>query len=348
MVMHQGTLYIGAGDYDANTGNTPIYAWSPATKTWTHTGTVLDEAVARFVSVGEALYVPGTDPTTNTWAYGNYYRQTENGWQVQDNLPDSVHHFDLVRYQNALFFGIGTANAQTSPVKLSEDEGDTYRDVDFYKEGKPVVGRQEDAYYRVYDFYLLEDTLYCFLVVHKQDGTRETGFYAYMGDRFEFVCNPGDVGLKRFGLWQVYMGAKCVVNQQCYFTTGHLYQTDDFQSFEEIQFPDARYVTDFVPEGDYLYVLTVEDAEENGYMNTLWRFHAKTGAQTKIVSFFTKEGFPLSLAKDKSTFYVGLAHGAQAGTVLRIEPKALIYRMLGLLPPDNAAPIVPEDWSSLP
>ena len=343
MQIYQGKLYLGAGDYDANTGNTPIYALDLETQTWEETGTVLDEAVASFAIIEDTLYVPGTDPTTGSWAYGNYYHKEETGWQLHDNLPNGVHHFDIARYEGNLFFGIGTANANTSPVKNSKDEGATYQDVAFYREGKNQIGDQTYRYFRVYNFFQLKGELYCLFVAVKQDGTQETGFYQYTGEAFQRLDGTG---MSRNHLWQVMMGESVTLQDRCYFATGHFYQTEDFHTYTEIIFPEQDYVTDFVAAGDYLYVLTAKKVQDETYLNTLWRYIPETGKQIKITAFQTEGGFGLSLEKDGAAFYVGLGHGSDAGRILKITPKDFFIRVLGLLPPDTSDPILPEDWSS--
>lgn len=342
MTIHQGKLYIGAGDYDANSGNTPIYVMDLTTKAWNNSGVVLDEAVTHFVNIEGTLYVPGTDPTTASWAYGNYYHQADGVWQLHSNLPEAVHNFDIVRYGKAFFFGIGTANATQSPVKISEDEGRTYQDVAFYREGRRLIGDQTYDFMRVYNFFLLRGELYCLLVATKQDGTKETAFYRYTEDGFIYM---NDTGMTRKHLWQVYVGEAVTLKDQCYIAMGNLYQTGDFQTGEEIIFPNQDYVTDLVAGEDYLYVLTAKKLQDETYINTIWRYVPETGKQIKLTSFQTEGGLGLSLEKSRTAFYVGIGHGTDAGRILEIAPRNSFTRLFGLLPPDKSDPILPEEWS---
>ncbi len=345
LAMDQGKLYIGAGDYDANSGNTPVYAWNLENETWEETGSILDEAISNFAKVGETLYIPGTDPTTGTWAYGNYYQKTDDGWKIRDNLPGAVHNFDITNYEGSLFFGIGTANATVSPVKISKDGGKTYQDVAFYREGKNQIGDEAYKFFRVYNFFQLKGELYCLFAATKKDDIYETGFYRYTGDIFQ---HTEGTGMNRKHLWQVLIGESVTLKDRCYFATGRMYQTGDFHTYEEIVFPGQDYVTDFVTAGDYLYVLTAKQIREETYVNTLWRFVPETGTKVRLVAFQTEGGFGLSLEKDGASFFVGIGHGSDAGRILKIQPKGFFTRMFGLLPPDRLDPILPEDWSSLP
>lgn len=344
MVIYQGKLYIGAGDYDANSGNTPVYALDLETTTWEDTGTILNEAISKFAMVDETLYIPGTDPTTGSWAYGNYYQKTNDGWQIHDNLPGAVHNFDITNYEGSLFFGIGTANADTSPVRISKDRGETYQNVAFYREGKNQIGGAEYKFFRVYNFFQLKGELYCLFAATKKDDTHETGFYRYTGDVFQ---HSEGTGMNRSNLWQVLIGESVTLKDRCYLATGRMYQTTDFHTYEEIVFPKQDYVTDFVTAGDYLYVLTTKKIQEEIYVNTLWRFVPETGAKVRLAAFRTEGGFGLSLEKDGASFFVGIGHGSDAGRILKIQPKDFLTRLFGLLPPDRSDPILPEDWSSL-
>ncbi len=332
MQIYQGKLYIGAGDYDANSGNTPIYALDLQTQTWERTGTILNEAAASFAIVDDTLYIPGTDPTTSSWAYGNYYHKGEDGWELHNNLPGAVHHFDLVRHQGDLFFGIGTANANSSPVKVSKDYGNSYQDVAVYREGKNLIGNNEYSYFRVYNFFTLKGDLYCLLAAVKKDDTREMGFCQYTGGAFHSIKGSG---MRRSNLWQVLIGEAVTLKEQCYFATGRLYRTEDFHTYEEIVFPEQDYVTDCVAGTEYLYVLTAKQIREETYVNTLWRFVPETGTQVRLTDFQTEGGFGLSLEKEGASFFVGIGHGSDAGRILKIQPKGFFTRLFGLLPPDR-------------
>lgn len=342
MTIYQGKLYIGAGDYDRNSGNTPVYAFDLETQIWEDTGRILDEAITTFTILDDTLYIPGTDPTTGSWAYGNYYHKDSTGWQIHNNLPGAVHNFDIVRYDGNLFFGIGTANANTSPVQISKDNGQTYQDVAFYRNGKNQIGDTRYDYFRVYNFFTLKGDLYCLFAGSKKDGTRETGFYRYTGEYFE---RQEGSGMNRSGLWQVLIGESVTLRDRCYFATGYLYQTEDFHTYEEIIFPEQDYVTDIVAGEKYLYVLTAKQVQEETYVNTLWRLIPETGRQIKLTSFQTEGGFGLSLEKERSDFYVGLGRGSDAGRILRIQPRNFFTRLFGFLPPDMQDPILPEAWS---
>lgn len=69
----EGKVYVGSGDYGANTGPIVIWAYDIASGKWVSTGSVRDEAVTSFKVIGGKLTIPGIDPM-GTWSYGNVYQ----------------------------------------------------------------------------------------------------------------------------------------------------------------------------------------------------------------------------------------------------------------------------------
>lgn len=52
MEVYNGKLYIGDGDYSANTGPVKVMAYDIAAESWSVSGTLPDEAVTRFAYLG--------------------------------------------------------------------------------------------------------------------------------------------------------------------------------------------------------------------------------------------------------------------------------------------------------
>ncbi len=338
MIVYGNKLYIGAGDYDRNTGNTPIYAYDLAKKTWTETGTVANESVARFVLIRRDLYAPGIDPTTSSWAYGNYYRLTETGWVCTDNLPNGVHHFDLAQHQGELFYGIGTANTETSPVQKSVDGGNTYVPVDFLKDGVSFLGDPQYAFYRVYDFFQVGGALYCIFVATNHQQERFMGFFKYNGTAFDHIAQPEALRLQRYGLSQLYLGGKATVGDTCYFTTGVLYRTKDFTECTVMPLPDGGIATDLVKDGSFIYVLSYTALDDGTYQNKIWRLNPRQGTFTYVTGVETDGGYALSLAKTGNQFFLGLSHGSQSGTILHLQPGNPLLTYWWSLPLDTVDP----------
>ena len=132
MAVRDGILYIGSGDYSANTGPTPIWSYSIEDETWSIAATVKDEAVSRFCAVGDSLIAPGIDATGTTWKYGNYHTLSDGQWISFSKLPGAVHNFDVTYHKGQYFFGLGTADGKTSPVLISADGQSDFQPVPFY------------------------------------------------------------------------------------------------------------------------------------------------------------------------------------------------------------------------
>ena len=138
MEVWDGILYIGAGNYSANTGPTPIWAYDTVTQTWSVSATVEDEAVSRFCSVGDTLVAPGIDDTGDSWKFGNYHTLVDGEWKSFRKLPGAVHNYDVTRYDEQFFFAIGTADGKASPVLVSADGQTDFQTVPFFKGEKSL------------------------------------------------------------------------------------------------------------------------------------------------------------------------------------------------------------------
>ena len=74
LIIYDGHLYVGCGDYSANTGPVNVYSLDLSTYEWQMSQEALeDEQIKRFLVLDGALCIPGTDPKGD-WETGNYYR----------------------------------------------------------------------------------------------------------------------------------------------------------------------------------------------------------------------------------------------------------------------------------
>ena len=107
MTIFDNKLYIGCGDYNNNSGPTPVpYCDLDDLGNWKEQAVFQDEPLGRFLLIDDKLTIPGFDPIGSP-ELGTYY-QLENGvWQTKSGLLDGLHNYDLVRYDGKLFAGIG-------------------------------------------------------------------------------------------------------------------------------------------------------------------------------------------------------------------------------------------------
>ena len=324
MLVVGDSLYIGGGDYDVNSGPTTIWRYDIPKETWQASATVPTEAIFKLIPMGDTVIAPGIDPTTGSWAVGNYHRLVGTTWETVDNLPNAVHNFDIVTFGGQTFFGIGTSNTKSSPVKVTTDFV-TYTDVPFYYNGTAVADCALGDFFRVYDFYTVGNELYCLFLASGDDNF--WAFAHYRDGAFEVMSPDTTRGLSYTRFWQDPFGPEVTFDGKCYFTTGILYRTDDFQQIEQVITPDNGQVTDLLTETgglfqtEQMYILSTVKAADGTYQNTVWLHTGDDDFQEMIT--FSTELPALSFAKYKSGFFVGLGQqGADSdavGTILYVK-----------------------------
>lgn len=326
MIVVGDSLYVGGGDYGVDSGPTTIWRYDITDKQWNASAVVQDEAVLKFMTVDGTVLAPGTDPTTNTWEWGNYHELTGETWTTIDNLPDAVHNYDIVSFAGQTFFAIGTYHTRVSPVKVTTDRK-TYTDVPFYIDGVDIRQKALGEYYRVVEFFVAGDSLYCVLYSHNSPKSF-WGFFRYEEGAFHFVSKVADNKLEYGNFWTDAFGPSVTFRDTCYFTTKKLYKTTDFETIRQVDMPDGGIVTDLLVETgevfgtETMYVLSTVEQSDGRYQNTIWRY-VETDRFIKVADFSTNvEAF--SFAKYQNTFFVGLGRqGAtheDTGTILQIHP----------------------------
>ncbi len=249
MIIFDGYLYVGAGDYDKNISPKNAYRYHFEAEAWEECGEIPDEQIDRFIVIDNQLYIPGTDPTEG-WAYGNFFRLENDKFVKYRTLPNAIHTFDLVEYQGKLFAGIGRSDGKF-PVLVSEDGGETFKDV-------PFSGTEELEDERVYQLFVFKENLYA--LCGKQ-------IFEYKDD--EFVLNS-DWTDKYYRGYEFYtrIPAEAVFKDMLFFTSGYLYRCEEI---EDIKFvgKNGITVTDMAVYGEKLYLLCFEEKEEGNYRITL-------------------------------------------------------------------------------
>lgn len=317
MAVQDDVLYIGAGDYSANTGPTPIWAYDINEGTWFVSATVKDEAVSRFCKGKDVLIAPGMDSTAASWEYGNYHTLSDGHWDCFEKLPGAVHNFDVIRFDGKTFFALGTADGETSPVLVSIDGTKDFQSIPFYHDGKPILN-SELEYTRVYDFFVLDGALYCLLATY---GTKTASRMFCRYQDGSFIC-VADADLSYISWKQIPVMEKVAVGNIQYFTTGKLYQTSDFLQITSIDMPDGGVVTDLYTyktgEQEHLYALSNVRNEDGTYTATVYLMDKGFTA----LAAYTAEVPALSMVRHGLYFYVGLGGSAESedtGAVVRLS-----------------------------
>lgn len=318
MEICDGVLYIGAGDYSANTGPTPIWAYDTEEETWSVSAVVEDEAVCRFCKTEDALIAPGIDSSGNSWEYGNYHTLSDNQWTSFQKLPGAVHNFDVILYGGRYFFALGTADGEISPVLTSVDGLTDFQPVSFYNDEKSLLDGS-CSYTRVYDFFSVGGSLYCLLCCYTEETSATPMICRYEDGAFRYV-NDIDLDVKYWK--QIPVMGKATLGPVQYFTTGILYKTTDFSDITPVEMPDGGTVTDLytydLGQRELLYALSNVKNADGSYTATVYLVEESITA----VASHTATAPALSLVRYGMCFYLGLGGDKKlpdTGKVVRLS-----------------------------
>ncbi len=119
-----GEIYVGYGDWNANTGPTHVTSWSPATGAWTDHLTADTEAIEGYRQIGSSLYVPMVDPKANTsdLAVSDPWREVAAGTAG----AAFEHVFDAAQTADGLWLVGSKRGTEAAMAMRSTDGGTTW------------------------------------------------------------------------------------------------------------------------------------------------------------------------------------------------------------------------------
>lgn len=321
LVVEDGKLYVGTGDYTNNSGPTSIWCYDETTKEWTSSAVLRQEAIARFVRLNGQVVALGTDPMGDVAA--DCYLLKDGAWQISSSISGALHVFDAEMHDGSIYYGIGCENGTSAVVKQDAATGDL-SDVALFKNGVSYIDALEKMETvqgkRVYDLFSVNGKLFCVFSCAYTTGKTTVEFFELIGDRFEFrqAFVNTQLVMNKPVKNQVLFNADAVYENSCYVSLGGLYKTDDFVQFDTVDVPNNGCVTDLLVDGTDFYVLsTVQDGE--AYQNVIYKM--TDGKLTEVFAFDSATA-ALSFVKCSNGFYVGLggavfAH-ADNGRILKI------------------------------
>ena len=317
MYLSGNKIYLGGGDYNLNSGPTDICAYDLKTKALVVTGRIQDEAVLTFKEIDGKLYVPGTDPRSNS-SKGDYYTLSEDGWIQHKVLPDTIHNFDLIKFENKLYAGIG-GNYGFDPVVVSEDGGETFDFIPLYKNGEELPPLDNPNFSRCHDFYTLNGKLYglfCFYI----DKTYNYEIFCLEDGKMQYVSSANTLSFSmRPG--QRVISAKEEYNGKVYVITNSLYSSENGSDFAKIALPNNEVVSDFIIEKEVMYVLSFNPLTDETFDINIYKYNLKDG-EIKLFKSFNYEVPALSFIKIKKSFYIGMgnsrAQHQKNGTLIKL------------------------------
>jgi len=122
-----GRIYIGHGDWGANTGPVRAMYFDVGLGELVHDEAFLfdDESIDDFRSFGEVLIAPGTDAREG-WEFGNLYlKQWGESWHKLRTVPGGLHVFDAALTPDKLVVSSSDETAQ-GHIWTSQDQGRTW------------------------------------------------------------------------------------------------------------------------------------------------------------------------------------------------------------------------------
>lgn len=315
IVLKDGLLHIGSGEYSRNSGPVEMHIFDTATKEWHKSCELPEEAIIRFCEIQNKIYAPGIDGK-ESWDLGSYY-VFENGTWVQNRvIPGGVHVFDIVRYANRLFFAIGTDNSANA-VAMQELSGE-FVFPNFYGEnGKALQSTEDDINsMRIYDMFVLNGSLFAL----KNGQT----VFRYNGKDFEY-----------FSAWKnfftVHIGydggtvRKTVFNGKVFLLGGWLYCSDNGRELTRINMPREDYVADFYQKDGFLYLLCDRKLENGDFQIKV--LVTKSGNEGEFFEYCSFE-YPIpavSFAVGDNALYFGMMDNTSPsdlnGMILEAEIK---------------------------
>lgn len=328
MIIEDGKLYIGGGDYGDNTGPVDVYCMDLITNEWSVSGTLNDEAIGKFVRIDDRVYAPGFDSKGSSTT-GNFYWLQNGQWQNNNSIPGAAHNYDIVSYDNKLLFAIGTWTGSTSPVQATEDHGLTFSSVPFYKDGVNIIENNDFDFMRVYDFFVNESGLYCIFVATIDGSSQYYEFFRYENNAFHFISTHIETGIRIKTIKQEPIGAEVSFQGQSYIAAYYLSRTTDFKTAEELSLPRKELAVDLLTEGDQLYILCAETKDTTCDVRVYAYVH--NSFFYPLLSF-ESENLPISFAKNGNDFYIGLGkqgfNDEAVGTVISVSVPELTFKLI--------------------
>lgn len=132
LMLFDGRLYLGHGDWFKNSGPTDVMYCDIVTQKFVNEFTVDDEAIVRYRRHGNRLFVPGTD-ATESWEFGNLYVREASAWKKFRTIPRGLHVFDFAEHAGRWYVATGSYfnDRKTGPwigaVYSSDDEALSWR-----------------------------------------------------------------------------------------------------------------------------------------------------------------------------------------------------------------------------
>lgn len=319
LMVHDGMLHRGAGDYDINTGMFSVWAYNLNTESWQYTGVSEDEEISRFVLIDDALYAPGTDARAD-WTLGNYYRFENGMWERNRTIPDGIHVWDIAKFDGKLFFGLGVdpPTRSTPLVYMNEDGSFTF--VPMYKGETKREDLTVITHLRAYELYTCGDRLYAYVQIHNENAGTTGEIYRFEDEKFVFQAYVTQF-LPGVQLTYRHFSGDAQYEDATYLAQNFLYKTTDGVEFTRITMPENAKVSDLLVDEDGLHLLTYKRInQEDGYDIVIYRLVNDEPVEELRFKYALP---PIAFDTDGGYIYISVGRVAgrdpRNGTILRIK-----------------------------
>ena len=312
LLLWEGKIYRGAGDYGENSGQTRIWAYDIESQKWSRTGTASDESIHRFVMLDGVPTAIGTDPIGSP-EFGNFYQLINGKWKMNNTIFGGVHVYDMVVFDGKVFAGIGTQKGWY-PVSLSAD-GVKFEQVPFYKDGE-VLAIDDYDFSRVYELLVCNGKLYAVTALYSHSGDMAIISYSlfqYTNGHMEYVMDASSY-FETGGASYNYINVEFNLNDTFYFGGYQgFFAVTDFEKesgIQKIALPDGEIVADCIVDKETVYLLcyTPSKTSEGMYDIVIYKTAAMEEGSFEKVKSFTYAVCPLSFVKDTQCFYIGMGN----------------------------------------
>lgn len=307
--VYNDKLFMGIGDWGANTGPVKILYYDFVTGDIKDSGTINDEAVESFNIIDGKLYTTGTDPRDD-WGYGSYYvyNDVNDSWDQYRLNNGWVHVFDITEYHGNLFMcGATVDTTKRTPIQISYDNGITFEDVTIIKDGVLLPYNSDLRFYR---FEKYNGTLYAYSY-SSVNNFGYCGIYRYDEDKNQFVfVTPFGYSPSEYGLYEsirynlLHFKNNTVFNDYFVYVSGNfLYKTTDMMNFKRIETNTFDVVQDVVVHGDTLYTLSYRYNEDKTFDTRI--YSTKDLENFQLLYEFNIDTLPFSIEYYDNNIYIG-------------------------------------------
>ena len=308
MQLFDNKIFIGAGDYDRNTGCVDLKYYDVKKDEMCFAGSVGSEQICNFYLYDNAIYTVSIDPVE--WGVGEYYKYEKGNdrFDIYTVLPQNIHCYDMIKFDNKYFFSGSVLNNETSSMIMYIDEKDmdsgrrqNTKDIWLYN-GDEKIDPLECI--RVYDLFEFKGKLYAWHYL----GIREE-FFVYNKAKMRFeMCEDGETlipVLKQRKAGESYSHIShdfSYAGHYCFINQGMKY-TDDLKKYKTVNVGKGYIIRDAIERDGYLYLLASKKISDKKYQTAV--FLTTDLKKCTKMCYFTADSYMISFEYCKGVLLFG-------------------------------------------